>query len=239
MVRMRIDVALNPSEIARLPERDLSRTTCVVFDVLRATSSMVTALAGGAREIYPVTTIEAARELKVEMPHALLGGERDGELIHGFDVGNSPFEYRNLGRRTIVTTTTNGTVALRACEGAETVLVGAMLNLTELADEIIWREPEELLLVCAGTFEEFALEDACAAGLLIGALAGGELSDSAHAALSIARHFPTPLAALKAARNGRALEGKGRGKEVEWCAQVSLFNVVGIMENAVIRPIED
>lgn len=239
MVRMRIDVALNPSEIARLPERDLSRTTCVVFDVLRATSSMITALAGGAREIWPVTTIEAARELKGEMPQALLGGERDGELIHGFDVGNSPFEYRNLGRRTIVTTTTNGTVALRACEGAETVLVGAMLNLTELADEIIWREPEELLLVCAGTFEEFALEDACAAGLLIGALAGGELSDSAHAALSIARHFPTPLAALKAARNGRALEGKGRGMEVEWCAQVSLFNVVGIMENAVIRPIED
>ena len=239
MVLMRIDVALNPSEIAQLPERDLSRTTCVVFDVLRATSSMVTALAGGAREIYPVTTIEAARELKVEMPHALLGGERDGELIHGFDVGNSPFEYRNLGRRTIVTTTTNGTVALRACEGAETVLVGAMLNLTGLADEIIWREPEELLLVCAGTFEEFALEDACAAGLLIGALAGGELSDSAHAALSIARHFPTPLAALKAARNGRTLEGKGRGQEVEWCAQVSLFNVVGIMENAVIRPIED
>ena len=239
MVRMRIDVALNPSEIALLPERDLSRTTCVVFDVLRATSSMITALAGGAREIYPVTTVEAARELKMEMPHALLGGERDGELIHGFDVGNSPFEYRNLGRRTIVTTTTNGTVALRACEGAETVLVGAMLNLTELADEIIWREPEELLLVCAGTFEEFALEDACAAGLLIGALSGEELTDSAHAALAVARHFPTPLAALKAARNGRALEAKGRGQEVEWCAQVSLFNVVGIMENAVIRPIED
>ncbi|MEO7317413.1 MAG: 2-phosphosulfolactate phosphatase [Chthoniobacteraceae bacterium] len=236
---MRIAVALNPAEIARLPQRDLSRTTCVVFDVLRATSSMITALAGGAREIYPVCTIEEARELKADMPHALLGGERDGEIIHGFDVGNSPFEYRELRGRTIVTTTTNGTAALRACEGAETVLVGAMLNLTELGDEIIWRDPEELLLVCAGTFEEFALEDACAAGLLIGALAEEDLSDSAHAALSVARHFPTPLAALRAARNGRALAAKGRGQEVEWCAQVSLFNVVGIMENAVIRPIED
>ena len=200
---------------------------------------MITALAGGAREIYPVCTIEDARALKHEMPHALLGGERDGELIHGFDVGNSPFEYRGLTGRTIISTTTNGTVALRACESAETVLVGAMLNLTVLADEIIWREPEELLLVCAGTFEEFALEDACAAGLLIGALAGEELSDSAHAALAVARHFPTPLAALRAARNGRALEANGRGKEVEWCAQVSLFNVVGIMEQSVIRPIED
>ena len=234
---MRIDVALNPSEIAQLPHRDLSRTTCVVFDVLRATSSMITALAGGAREIYPVCTIEEARALKVEMPHALLGGERDGELIHGFDVGNSPFEYRGLTGRTIITTTTNGTVALRACESAETVLVGAMLNLTELADEIIWREPEDLLLVCAGTFEEFALEDAWAAGRLIDALPDADLTDSARAAVAITRLFPNPLDALRAARNGRALAAKGRGAEVEWCARVSEFNIVGQMESAVIRPL--
>jgi 2-phosphosulfolactate phosphatase len=209
-----------------------------VFDVLRATSSMITALAHGVREIHPVRTIEEARELKADMPGAVLGGERAGEMIDGFDVGNSPFEYRDLGGRTIITTTTNGTMALRACEHAETVLVGAFLNLGELADEIHWREPEELLLVCAGTFEEFALEDACAAGLLIAALPESQLSDSARAAVAIAKHFPTPLDALLAARNGRALKAKGRGKEVEWCAQVSRFNVVGIMEQAVIRPIE-
>ena len=236
---MKIDVALNPAEIARLHSRDLSRTTCVVFDVLRATSSMITALAHGVREIHPVCTIDEARQLKADLPHAILGGERDGELIAGFDVGNSPFEYRELSGRTIITTTTNGTVALRACENADAVLVGAMLNLAELATEISWRDPEELLLVCAGTFEEFALEDACAAGLLIGALPDAQLSDSAHAALAITKLFATPLAALRAARNGRALEAKGRGKEVDWCAQVSRFNVDGIMENAVIRPIED
>ncbi len=236
---MKIDVALNPAEIARLHSRDLARTTCVVFDVLRATSSMITALAHGVREIHPVCTIDEARQLKADLPHAILGGERDGELIAGFDVGNSPFEYRELSGRTIITTTTNGTVALRACENADAVLVGAMLNLAELANEISWRDPEELLLVCAGTFEEFALEDACAAGLLIGALPDAQLSDSAHAACAITKLFSTPLAALRAARNGRALEAKGRGKEVDWCAQVSRFNVVGIMENAVIRPIED
>ena len=118
------------------------------------------------------------------------------------------------------------------------MLVGAILNLAELADEIAWREPEELLLVCAGTFEDFALEDACAAGLLIAALPEARLADSAHAALAIAKHFSTPLDALRAARNGRALEKKGRGKEVDWCAQTSRFNMVGIMEQAVIRPIE-
>ena len=235
---MRIDVALNPAEIALLPKRDLSRAICVVFDVLRATSSMITALAHGVREIHPVRTIEEARELKADMPRAVLGGERDGDIIDGFDVGNSPFEYRDLAGRSIITTTTNGTIALRACEGAEAVLVGAILNLAELAEEIAWREPEELLLVCAGTFEDFALEDACAAGLLIAALPEARLADSAHAALAVARHFPTPLDALRAARNGRALEKKGRGKEVDWCAQASRFNIVGIMEQAVIRPIE-
>ena len=236
---MKIDVALNPAEIAHLHKRDLSRTTCVIFDVLRATSSMITALAHGAREIHPVCTIEEARQLKAELPHAILGGERHGELIAGFDVGNSPFEYRELAGRTIITTTTNGTVALRACEHADAVLVGAILNLAELADEVSWREPEELLLVCAGTFEEFALEDACAAGMLIAALPAVPLSDSAQAALAIAKHFPTPRSALRTARNGRALDANGRGKEVDWCAQVSQFNVVGIMENTVVRPIED
>ena len=95
-----------------------------------------------------------------------------------------------------------------------------------------------MLLVCAGTFEEFALEDACAAGLVIAALPDAQLTDAAHAALAIAKQFSTPLGALRAARNGRALEAKGRGKEVDWCAQASRFNVVGIMEQAIIRTLE-
>ena len=235
---MRIDVALNPAEVALLSHRDLSQTTCVVFDVLRATSSMITALAHGVREIYPVLSIDEARTLRGELGEAIMGGERDGEIIDGFDVGNSPFEYRELAERKVITTTTNGTVALRACEGAEMVLVGALLNLDQLAEEIRWKEPEEMLLVCAGTFADFALEDVCAAGLLTAAFPEATLSDAARAAFSIARHFPTPLDALLASTNGRVLAGKGRGKEVEWCAQVSRFNVVGIMEQAVIRPIE-
>jgi 2-phosphosulfolactate phosphatase len=235
---MNIHVALNPAEIALLPRRDLSATTCVVFDVLRATSSMITALAHGAKEIHPVRTIEEARELHAEMRGALLGGERDGERIAGFDMGNSPFEYRDVGGQKIITTTTNGTIALRACEHAELVLVGALLNLEALTEEIGWREPEELLLICAGTFEEFALEDAFAAGLLIASLPGAKLTDAAQAALAVGKLFPTPLEALRAARNGRALEAKGRGEEVNWCAQVSRFKVVATMEQAVIRALD-
>lgn len=233
---MTIDAILNPAEIALLPARDLSAATCVVFDVLRATSSMITALAHGAREIWPVSTIEEALALKARCPEGLLCGERHGERIDGFDLGNSPFEYRDLEGRTIITTTTNGTVALRACAGASRVLAGALLNLGALASEIQRAEPEQLVLVCAGTFAEFALEDAYAAGSLMAALDGvGVPTDSAIAALSVSRNFKEPLDALRAARNGRALAAKGRGAEVEWCAQVSHFDTVGSMEDGVIR----
>lgn len=229
-----IDVALNPAEIVHLPERDLSCTTCVVFDVLRATSSIVTALAHGAAEIHPVGTIEEALAKKAELPGALLGGERHGERIAGFDLGNSPLEYQALQGRTIITTTTNGTLALGACGHAARVLVGAVLNIRALAAEIRTQPVESLLLVCAGTFETFALEDAFAAGLLLAEL-DGELSDAAHAALAVARRFATPLEALEAARNGRALAAKGRREEVRWCAQASRYNIVAVMDRAVIR----
>src|SRR6185295_6978290 len=116
---MKIDVALNPAEIARLPQRQLAGTTCIVFDVLRATSSMITALGHGASEIYPVTSIDEALELRKEHPRAILAGERHGERIDGFDIGNSPFEYQTLHGARIISTTTNGTVALRACEHAD------------------------------------------------------------------------------------------------------------------------
>jgi 2-phosphosulfolactate phosphatase len=234
---MLLDVALNPAEIALLPQRDLSATTCVVFDILRATSSMITALQHGATEIHPVRTIEEALALKAAMPAAVLGGERHGELIAGFDAGNAPHEYVAMSGRAIITTTTNGTVALRACEAARRVLVGALLNLDALAAAIREEKPERVLLVCAGTFADFALEDAYAAGLLISLFEKALLTDAAQAALAVAHRFSSPLDALRTARNGVALAEKGRSAEVEWCARRSVFNVVGQMQSAVIRPL--
>ena len=232
---MIIDAALTPADIACLPGRDLGGITCIVFDILRATSSMVTALAHGAAEILPVKTIEEALELKGQMPDALLGGERHGERIKGFDLGNNPFEYAALAGRRVISTTTNGTVALRACECAQRVLVGALLNLAALRDEIARARPGHLLLVCAGTFETFALEDALAAGLLAMEFADADLTDAARAAVATARAFPSPLDGLLASRNGRALLGRGWRDQVEWCAQVSRFGVIGAMNAGIIR----
>lgn len=238
---MTIDVALNPAEIAVLTQRDLSATTCVVFDVLRATSTMITALAHGAEEIYPVCTIDEAMSLKAQWPHALLGGERHGEAIAGFDLGNSPLEYRdNVRGRTIITTTTNGTVALRACDRAQRVLIGALLNLDSVARELCCAQTANVLLVCAGTFDSFALEDAIGAGSLVRELSGRRavtaLTDSAKAALAIAAGDGGAL--LQTAKNARVLLDKGRAEEVEWCSCRSRYNIVGFMQKAVIRPLE-
>jgi len=108
-------------------------------------------------------------------------------------------------------------------------------NLAELADEIRWREPNELLLVCAGTFETFALEDAIGAGELAALFPAAELSDAARVCVASARAFPSPLEGLLAARNGRALSGRGWRSQVEWCAQLSRFDTVGAMTGGVIR----
>jgi 2-phosphosulfolactate phosphatase len=233
---MHIDAVLTPAEIALLPQRDLSGATCVVFDVLRATSSMITALAHGAVEIHPVCTIEEALALQQRIPDSVLGGERNGDLIPGFEVGNSPLEYREMmtGRK-IITTTTNGTVALRACEHAERVLVGALLNIAAVAAELQAKSAAKVLLVCAGTFETFALEDAYAAGLLIGLLGEGTTTDAALTVRAMSAAFSDPLAALRSARNGQVLAASGRAADVEWCAQVSKYNVVGQMNAGVIR----
>ncbi len=234
---MTIDAILTPAEIALLTQADLSETTCVVFDVLRATSTMITALEFGAAEIVPVRTIEEAWEMKKQRPAALLGGERHGDKIEGFDLGNSPLEYRGLRGQTVISTTTNGTIALRACDTARRVLVGAILNLGALAEELRRTAPAQVALVCAGTFATFALEDAWAAGRLIQLLGETELTDSAQTVLALAQSYPDPLTALRTARNGKALTAKQRGAEVEWCARESCFSTLGVMEGGVIRPL--
>src|SRR6266404_2400812 len=126
-----IEVLFTPADFEALSRRDLGETLCVVFDVLRATSSMVTALGNGAAAIVPVAEIEEALEIRKRQPDVLLAGERNGLRIQAeltgalaFDLGNSPREFTPeiVKDKTIVMTTTNGTRALRACASARTVL---------------------------------------------------------------------------------------------------------------------
>ena len=175
------EVILSPAELPALAKRDLRDTTCVVFDVLRATSTFVTALHHGAKAIIPVSEIAEAVALRQKQPDVLLGGERDGVKIRAaqtggidFDLGNSPREYtpEKVHGKTIVSTTTNGTRALRACLGAQTVLAASFLNLTSTARAVQRLQPVQVVLVCAGTRENIATEDVLAAGALAEILIG-------------------------------------------------------------------
>ena len=291
---MILDAVLTPAEIDLLPQSDLSKTVCVVFDVLRATSSMITGLANGAEEIWPVSTIEEALAARLEWPDALLGGERFGDRIEGFDLGNSPLEYCRpglnpksevvgdelmqeaepiglkeefsvflntvnsderpsrpancirsprstsvFGLKRIITTTTNGTVALRACSGtagAQAVFAGALLNMEALVNSLRQTEPERVLLICAGTFRTMALEDVIAAGMLASAFPEAVKTDAAEVTLaSYEKHAGNLLAGLRGSTNGRKLLENGRGDDVDWCAQVSRYPLVGVMTGGIIR----
>jgi 2-phosphosulfolactate phosphatase len=233
---MLFDAILTPAEIDLLPSQDLSASICIVFDVLRATSSIITGLAHGVEEIRPVCTIEEALALHTEWPDATLGGERFGSCIEGFDIGNSPLEYCRPGMRRVITTTTNGTVALRACEGAREVWAGALLNIDALEARLRETAPKRVVLVCAGTFRELALEDVFAAGMLLAAFPDAELTDAARLArASYMVHRTDVPSVLRLTKNGMALLAAGRGSDVEWCAQVSRFPVVGVLHDGSIR----
>ena len=182
---VQLEVILTPAELPALAKRDLRGAVCVVFDVLRATSTFVTALHNGAKAIVPVSEIAEALDTRKKQPDVLLGGERDGVRIRAaqtggidFDLGNSPCEYtaKKVRGKTIVSTTTNGTRALRACIGANTVLAASFLNLSVTAEFIKNVQPAQLLLVCAGTRENTALEDVLAAGALCEILLGKSLT---------------------------------------------------------------
>ena len=219
MMQSKLEVILSPAELAVLAQRDLSQAVCVVFDILRATSSMITALANGAQAIIPVAEIEEALVLRQKNPALLLAGERQGHRIKAdltggldFDFGNSPRDFTadRVQGKTIVMTTTNGTRALRACAGARMILVSAFLNLRATTNWIREKEPPHLILVCSGTFDEPALEDVLAAGALCEKIwsiyAGGQVSDSAEIARRIYPLLQFNLAeAMKHSRNGRRL----------------------------------
>src|SRR6185436_18068156 len=154
-----LEVILTPAEFPTLKQRDLSQTVCVVFDILRATTSMITGLAAGAAAIMPVSEITEALELRRSIPDALLAGERNGRRIRAeltggvdFDLGNSPREFASerVAGRTIIMTTTNGTRALRSCSHARTVLVGSFLNLRATYLWLLENRPDHVLLVCSG-----------------------------------------------------------------------------------------
>ena len=247
-----LDVLFTPADFIALKERPLHDAVCVVFDVLRATSTLITALAHGAVAIVPVAEISEALARRQRDARVLLAGERDGVRIRAaltggtdFDLGNSPREFtrETVAGKTIVVTTTNGTRALQACAHAKTVLAGSFLNLQATADFVRRRNPATLLAVCSGTFQQASHEDVLGAGAfceLVGDLfADADISDSALMArrlYSLARH--DLVSAVSQSRNGRRLLAIPELRDdVAFCLQQDLFSLVATMtsDGRVVR----
>ncbi len=242
---MKIDALLSPLELPALANRDLRGAACVVFDILRATSTFVTALHHGAVKIIPVSEITEAVALRRQHPAYRLAGERDGVRICAaqssgtdFDFGNSPREFapERVRGQTLVSTTTNGTRALQSCAWAKLVLAGSFLNLGVTAEYLLAQSPPEILLVCAGTGNDVADEDVLAAGALVELLtarwdARPTLTAAAESASKSWQAAKLDLlAALGRAKNGRRLLAlPDLRDDVAFCAQRDVYNLVATL----------
>ena len=212
---MRVHVAFTPGEAARVP-------TGIVVDVLRATSTIVQALDAGYRTVYCCAEVEEARALKEELGDAVLGGERGGNPLPCFDLGNSPLEYLSPQAEEVVITTTNGTRAVvGAASNCDLVLVGSMLNLDAVA-ATARRRGEDVEVVCAGLRGGPSEDDAYCAGR-IAALLGGEPTETAERALELAAPYAT---AEEAFRTIRRVGETIAEEDLVWCARESVSAVV-------------
>src|SRR5207253_2566958 len=209
---MKIDVYSTP---LGLVAGDLAGRGVVVIDALRATTTVVTALANGAKAVIPAATSEEAVRLasNLEKDGVVLAGERRSVQIDGCALGKSPREMTAaaVAGKTIVLATTNGTPALVAAQGGDPVLVGAPANFKALAERAraILAQRGDLVIVCAGREKQFALEDAYTAGRLIKAIRKGirklALNDAARASVALIDEFAGWEEALEGSEIGARL----------------------------------
>jgi 2-phosphosulfolactate phosphatase len=215
----------------------------VVLDILFATTTMVTALAHGALEVIPVLDEAAARAegLRCNDGGFVLAGELYAETLPGF-AHPAPLSLLAHGveGKTIVYSTTNGTVALALAAQAARVYCGALLNAGRLVEHILEKHAgDTILLVCAGSGANFNFEDFYGAGCYVERFAErlgatADLSDAARAARTVFRHAPLPQALLEC-RLGRMMEKRGLRHEVEFAARIDTLPVVPTLDAGRLR----
>ncbi|MBD3376107.1 2-phosphosulfolactate phosphatase [candidate division KSB1 bacterium] len=208
----------------------------VVIDVLRATSTMTMALANGCKAIYPVATVSKALELAdiLGRQKTLVGGERGGKRVEGFDLGNSPAEYtrRLVDNKDLVLTTTNGTLALQHGQSATLLLALSFLNLDVVIRTILDTDPMPVHIICAGTDGQFSLEDSVCAGVALKRLMQGgrdrfRPGDGTHQALDLAeQHESDILNMLQVSMHGQRLIGLGFEQDLILSSQMNQQSVL-------------
>lgn len=233
MSLIRIDVVLTADGVV---PAHLTGATALVIDVLRASTTIVTALGNGAACIVPVETVEDARARKATLgAEAILAGERNGDPPEGFDLGNSPLEFTaaRVRGRTIVLTTSNGTRALTAARGAAAVGVAAFVNAGAAA---AWAGGRggDVVLVCSGSLGTPSLEDQACAGVLAARLVAeapaATLTPAAEEAQALGLRYAKDLERLAAdAPHARGLARKGHAADIAVCLALDTSTVVPVL----------
>lgn len=237
---MHIDLLITPVGTSEFFFRDKN---VVVIDVLRASTSIITALKNGAREVIPVASVENA----VKVSDSLFGdvvlrcGEREGKIIPGFNLGNSPAEYasENVSNKSLVFTSTNGSLAMVKAKFARRIVVAAFVNITPVV-EYLMNLNEDFVIVCAGKEHHFCIEDVVCGGMIIQQLAkkdiAMQLTDAAVAAQALYKSFGRSLnKMLRNSEHGQYLISIGFESDLKTCAAVDSIPVLPLLDKGVIK----
>ena len=231
MMKRKIEVCLTPA-LLHLHRGNIEQCIVVVIDIFRATSSICYGIENGAEAIIPVATIETCRSYS--HTDYLLAAERNGEVVEGFDFGNSPFAYakEKVGGKTVVLTTTNGTYAINESREASKIVIGSFLNLASLCNWLDEQE-EDILLLCAGWKHQFNLEDTLFAGAVVHHLKdkGYKFDDAGIAACDLYELAKGNLSAyLKKSSHSERLKKLGIEEDVEFCLNLNLTTSIPVLE---------
>ncbi|MFB6099144.1 MAG: 2-phosphosulfolactate phosphatase [Salinibacter sp.] len=228
---MDAEVFLTHSNIS---EEDVQDRTVVVIDVLRACSTIVTALDRGARAVMPVLDMAQAGKIASNLDPDVyrLGGERNGEKIEGYHLGNSPQEYTEevVDGRDIILNTTNGTRALQQAKEADHLVAACFLNAGRVVD-FVREHDDAVTIVCAGRQNRLALEDTLCAGLILDRLWNGHepypVTDSAHTAYTLYHTDRNDLEnALRGANHAEWLAHQNFEEDLDYCFQIDALSVL-------------
>ncbi|PJA30396.1 MAG: hypothetical protein CO189_00195 [candidate division Zixibacteria bacterium CG_4_9_14_3_um_filter_46_8] len=224
--------------------RMVEKRGVLVIDVLRATTTLTTALANGAERILPVQSVAQARMEINRYPkgRSLLCGERGFEKLDGFDLGNSPDEYcrETVSGKYLIYTSTNGTKGMAAGSAGQTMILGAFINFPRPAD-YLYDLACDITIICCGTADAFSLEDAICGGMYVHYLSKNISSittnDAAEAALALFRRYRESIPQmLEMCENGRQLASLGFRHDVAYSSVVGATGVVPILrEKELIR----
>lgn len=222
---------------------ELAGKLVVVIDVLRASSTIVTALANGCNGFIPIFSPDQAKKKAQQFvkERVLLGGEREGIKIEGFDLGNSPREYKRevVEDKTIIFSTTNGVKTLEMAQDAHRIIIGSFLNLQAVCNYCT-NYQGDIIIICAGREGKYSLEDTACAGMLIDSLKDAfpgihqELDANLTAWVLYKKFGNHILEILQKSQHGRHLEGIGLGKDLKFCSQLDFFHIVPIFRDGII-----